>query len=110
VTKLKAAVFMPEEEISNVALISRCLDHISKSGYTFDSIVTDWQQLMTMLRERTVQIVVYARPDHIDPSWTPRFELAGEGPGSIAVTDTAEGVPPSRSSRRRERRPRIIER
>lgn len=104
-TTIKAAVFAPEEEIQNALLITRCLEHITAQGYVFDSIVSDWQQLLSMLREKTVQVVVYARPDHIDPSWTPRFELAGE-----AASETAADVPASRSVRRRERRPRIVER
>lgn len=108
-TKIMAAIFAPEEEIKNAALITRCLEHITRQGYVFDSIVSDWQQLMNMLRAKTVQVVVYARPEHIDPSWTPRFELAEEGP-DLSATATAEGVPPTGTTRRRERRPRIVQR
>lgn len=104
-TKLSAAIFMPEEELQNAELLGRCLDHISAAGHHFDSIVSDWQQLLTMLREQTVQIVVYARPEHIDPHWLPRFELAG-----VEAPDLAESHPdaPARA-RRRERRPRIVQ-
>src|SRR5690349_24628589 len=100
--EIRAAIFMPEEELSNAALISPCFGTIAKRGYAFDSIVSDWEQLMTMLREQLIQVVVYARPEHIDPSWLPRFELAEHGPNAAADPEP----PVSRSASRRLQRPK----
>jgi hypothetical protein len=104
----KAVIFMPEEERSNIAMINRCFGKIARQGYVFDSIVSDWTVLMGMLRRKDVHVVVYARPDHIDPTWLPRFELADEEDASPAPAETVEGVPPSRNTSRRSRRPKRI--
>lgn len=104
-TTLNAVVFISEEERHNPILISQGLDHIAIQGHRFDSIVSDWDQLLQMLHDKLVQVVVYTRPEHIDPTWLPRFELAGTaGNGEPAEGAPQEAQPaPVRPPRRRPR-------
>lgn len=109
-TRLNAAIFMPEEELRNAAMISRCLNHITAGDHRFDSIVSDWPQLKAMLREEVVQLVVYARPEHISPLWLPRFELAVAGTAQITAGSILDEPPASARSRRHDRRPKVVKR
>ena len=105
VTALRAAVLLPEGERQNAELVLRCLNHITAAGYIFDSIVSDWGELMEMRRREIIQVVVYARPEHIDLAGLPRFELAGE-----VAQPAAEEVPDSTRSRRQRQRPKLVQR
>ena len=105
-TALSAVIFIAEEERHNPVLISQGLNHIATQGHRFDSIVSDWEQLLQMLHDKLVQVVVYTRPEHIDPTWLPRFELAGAGNGEPvgAAPQEAQSAP----VRPPRRRPRLL--
>lgn len=109
-TRLNAAIFMPEEELRNAAMISRCLNHITAGGDRFDSIVSHWPQIKDMLRQETIQLVVYAQPDHINPLWLPRFELAVAGTAKFTADSILDEPPASALGRRHDRRPIVVKR
>lgn len=105
--KIRAAVLLPEKEKQNPELILRCLNYITARGYVFDSIVSDLAQLMKMREEGIVQVVVYARPEHMFLTGLPQFELATDI-NQEQPAPAQEEAPTSTRSRRRDRRPKIV--
>lgn len=99
---ITAVIFIAEAERENATLVCQCLQHIEDAGYEFDSLVWDWDQLIDMIAAREADVVVYARPEHINAMWLPRFELATPKPAETPAETPATRIP------RQGRRPRAV--
>lgn len=56
---------------------AQCLTYCAGRGYEVYGIVTtDWAAVLAVLSAGAAQVVVVARPDHLDPDRVPRIEVA----------------------------------
>lgn len=82
---------------------AQCLSYCTLKGYEVVGIVaTDWAAVLTVVTTSTAQVIVVARPDHLDPDREPRIEVVEQGPVPAAPPRNAGPVP------RRQRRPNQV--
>lgn len=72
-----------------------CADYAARHHYQVAAIASDWDGVMTVLRNEEAEVVVVARRDHLPPSRTPRLEIVTE----------PQSAPAAPSQRRPQRRP-----
>jgi 2,4-dienoyl-CoA reductase-like NADH-dependent reductase (Old Yellow Enzyme family) len=116
-----AVFFHPAEGDFNPTWAAAAFSHIEAGGYRCAGIVRDWDAAMAMIANRTAQVIVVARREHIHPEWLPRIEVAGETHrraardlgGPPRAESLADAPPPStRGSRgawaKGTRRPQLV--
>jgi hypothetical protein len=75
----------------------RCVDYCRSRGYTAEHVVRgDWPTVIKLMCEGTIDVVVVAQDDHLDPSRRPRLEVV------------PQDVPSSAEPPVQQRRPRPV--
>lgn len=74
-----------------------CAEYAARYRYMVTAVASDWDDVLTMLRDGEATVVVVARRDHLPPLRTPRLEVVTE----------VETAPVARRPDRRPRRTRV---
>lgn len=92
-----AVIYIPAaHHLANYA--DQCFAYCLVRGYAVTGVITtNWADVMAVMGAKAAQVIVVARPDHLDPDREPRIEVADDSPPP-ADPDDAE----------RRRRPRLI--
>lgn len=73
---INAIALVPDGPID--VYLNQCIAHCSHRGYAFVGLVRNWSAALDMLRPGLATVVVFARPEHLDPDREPRVEVCGE--------------------------------
>jgi len=97
-----AVIYIPAaQHLANYA--DQCIAYCVVKGYEVTGVITtDWVDVMAVMAARAAQVIVVARPDHLDPDREPRIEVVDQG-ASHAVPPRNSGPVP-----RRHRRPNQV--
>lgn len=94
-----AVIFVPNGQYELYA--SLCLNYCVAKGYEIGGVIQgDWEAVVRTISAGIATVVVVARPEHINPAWEPRIEIAG--------TATIDQPDNDRARSMRRRRPRPI--
>jgi hypothetical protein len=74
---LNAVLFVPTGHGADRWLMV-CAEYAARYRYQVAAIATDWDSVMTMIRQEEAQVVVVARRDHLPEYRTPRLEVVTE--------------------------------
>lgn len=107
---VKALIYLPEHLSATGLLAQQARIHIEHRGYRLLGFVHEWPQALGLLRARAATVIVFARPEHFEPTFEPRIEFVGEDTQNL----TRYGTPPPTRHRNerhsegdsRSRRPR----
>lgn len=90
---LDAIIFVPPDPASRPWLVI-CAQYCVRCGYHVVAVVSDWEDVVRMLKDDGIDIVVVGRREHLPPDRTPRLEI---------ITEQSPDDPPEdrRPSRRR---------
>lgn len=101
---IRAIIYLPLELALDSLLARHCLEHIGRRGYELLTVAREWAIVVQLLHLGRAEVVVFARRGHIDPNWTPRFEIVGDD-----TRDLCAGRP-RKDDRHREGddRPRLL--
>lgn len=95
---VKALIYLPEHLSATSVLAQQARAHIEYRGYRLLGFVHTWEESLTLLRAKAASVIVFARPEHFEASFTPRIEFVGED----TIDLMQRGTPPARH--RNERR------
>lgn len=103
---INAIIYLPRHIQLDSLLALQALMHIERRGYQLHSIVHEWHVALHLTRSGAVSVIVFARPEHFEPCFSPRIEFVGEETQDLtrigAVRPCGE-----RTGDGRSRRPRI---
>jgi hypothetical protein len=99
---IHAVIYLPAVIALTDPLAAHCLEHITRRGYALFTVARDWSLVQLLLRQGTVQVVVLARREHLDPDFTPRVEVVGQD-----TRDNRPALMQRNPGRNRDERPRI---
>jgi hypothetical protein len=95
---MTAIIFVPKAHVA--AHLGTCLAYCTARGYEVGGIVsTSWLAVLAIRLTGDADVIVVARPDHIDPEQELRVEV---------VSDQNHVVSPPRPGSRAQRRPRRL--
>lgn len=105
---VNAIIYLPHDIPLDSPLAQQALAHIERRGYQLYSIVHQWCDALRLTRSGAATVIVFARPEHFEPTFTPRIEFVGEDTQNLV----RHGATRDRNERReggggRHRRPRI---
>jgi hypothetical protein len=104
-----AVIYIPAAAAHLAVYADQCLAHCAARGYDVAGIVnTGWAAVVAVLASRAAQVVVVARPDHLDPDRVPRIEIAGQPSTPVVQSRNAGPGMTSGSIPRRLRRPNQV--
>jgi hypothetical protein len=97
---VSAVAFVPPGIPLDGTAFKECLAHIENRGYKLFSVLRDWEAALSVLRNHSAQVIVFAQQDHFNEHWEPRIEFVGEDTRRLVA-----GKPP-RPTNAGPRRPR----
>jgi hypothetical protein len=106
-TIINAAAFVPMAADLSSLHAAQCLAHIERRGYRLFSVLRTWAQVVEALHAGAVEVVVFARRDHLDPEWTPRFEYVGDETRDLLAGERAKPRNNSPGAASRQRRAQL---
>lgn len=68
-----ALIFVPPDPAARPWL-TICAQYCARKKYTVKAVVSDWDDVIRLLREDGVEIVVVGRREHLPPQRAPRIE------------------------------------
>jgi hypothetical protein len=83
-----AAIYVPEGHPLDHDFFKEGVAHINRRGYEFCTIARDWDTVVDLVKNREVNVIVFARREHMRPDWTPRVEYVGEETKRIVAEET----------------------
>jgi len=103
-----AVIFIPAA-FSVADYAAQCLAYCASRGYEVAGIITtNWAAVVSVLAAEAAQVVVVARPDHLDPNRVPRIEIAGQPAAPVAQSRNSRHGMTSGSIPRKLRRPNQV--
>lgn len=88
-----AAIYVPAGDPLDGKYAKEGILHVNRRGYQMSTIVRDWDTVVDLVKNRTVNVIVFARRDHMRPEWSPRVEYVGEETQRIVRDLPTDGKP-----------------
>lgn len=105
---IHAAIYLPPDVAMDGQLTGHCLEHITRRSYRLVTVARDIKIVEQLIRLNAVQVVVFARQSHIDPSWLPRMEVVGEETRDLCAGRAPRNDAPRVAEGRARQRPRLL--
>ena len=80
----RAVIYHPGHDPS---ILGMALAHCRRRRYAVDSIVDVWEQAVVIVRADYAQVIVVGTRGDLHPDRVPRWEIADEWPGDVAVME-----------------------
>lgn len=103
---IQAVIFLPADLALDGIYVKQCLEHLDRRGYRLATIAREWHVVERLLRLGMAEVVIFARRSHIEPTWTPRFEIVGDTTREIAAGRKPRNDLPRAAGR--NQRPRLV--
>ena len=80
----RAVIYHPNQD---PGVLHLALAHCRRRRYAVDSIVDVWEQAVVIVRADYAQVIVVGTRGDLHPDRVPRWEIADEWPGDVAVME-----------------------
>jgi hypothetical protein len=75
---INAIIVLPPRTLITSHYGQQCLTHIQNRGYHLLTVTHAWQDVLAVMGAHLADVAVFARREHMDPSWAPRVEFVGQ--------------------------------
>jgi hypothetical protein len=100
-----AAIYLPPNQSLDGKYAREGMLHIDRHGYELKLMVHDWNTIVDLVRERSIDVIVFPRRKHMMRNWTPRVEYIGEDTQRIIAGKPARNQRKQDLTGGRHRRP-----